>query len=204
MGVRPIETVYNGYRFRSRLEAKWAVYFNKLQIPYVYENEGFIIGDKVCYLPDFYLRSMNAFVEIKPESITSDELRDAKYKLESLCENEHKFGLLCVGDPYDNDISIYGNIATRKVNVHHEYVWLPAEFIIGAEVRIDEIYIRKMFDVGIVVGRRCEDIEFISPCGTDLGINTVIPFMDVFGFDRFPYEEQKEARQARFEHGECG
>lgn len=24
MTIKPIETVYNGYRFRSRLEARWA------------------------------------------------------------------------------------------------------------------------------------------------------------------------------------
>lgn len=27
MSIKPIETVYKGYRFRSRLEARWAVFF---------------------------------------------------------------------------------------------------------------------------------------------------------------------------------
>ena len=28
--IKAIETVYNGYRFRSRLEARWAVFFDAL------------------------------------------------------------------------------------------------------------------------------------------------------------------------------
>jgi hypothetical protein len=32
--LRPIDMVYNGYRFRSRLEARWAVFFDMLGVPY--------------------------------------------------------------------------------------------------------------------------------------------------------------------------
>ena len=32
--IKPIETVYNGYRFRSRLEARWAVFFDEAGIEY--------------------------------------------------------------------------------------------------------------------------------------------------------------------------
>ena len=32
MNIKPIETVYNGYRFRSRLEARWAVFFRAVGI----------------------------------------------------------------------------------------------------------------------------------------------------------------------------
>ena len=51
---KPIETHYKGYRFRSRLEARWAVFFDALQIPYRYEPEGFDLNG-LWYLPDFYL-----------------------------------------------------------------------------------------------------------------------------------------------------
>ena len=37
--VKPIETVYKGYRFRSRLEARWAVFFDALDIEWYYEPE---------------------------------------------------------------------------------------------------------------------------------------------------------------------
>ena len=53
--IKPIETVYNGYRFRSRLEARWAVCFDELGIQYEYEKEGYELIDGLRYLPDFWL-----------------------------------------------------------------------------------------------------------------------------------------------------
>jgi hypothetical protein len=41
MGLHAIETVYNGYRFRSRLEAWWAVFFDVVGMPYRREMEAF-------------------------------------------------------------------------------------------------------------------------------------------------------------------
>jgi hypothetical protein len=40
-GGKPIETLYRGYRFRSRLEARWAVFFDRARIPWRYEPEGY-------------------------------------------------------------------------------------------------------------------------------------------------------------------
>jgi len=51
--IKPIETVYKGYRFRSRLEARWAVFFDSLGVKYEYEPEGFRCSDGSAYLPDF-------------------------------------------------------------------------------------------------------------------------------------------------------
>lgn len=53
--MKAIETVYNGYKFRSRLEARWAVFFDSVGIKYQYEPEGFVLRDGTRYLPDFYL-----------------------------------------------------------------------------------------------------------------------------------------------------
>lgn len=49
----PIETTWRGYRFRSRLEARWAVFFDALGLKWEYEPEGFELGDGMRYLPDF-------------------------------------------------------------------------------------------------------------------------------------------------------
>lgn len=65
MEIKAIETIYNGYKFRSRLEARWAVFFDNAGIKYEYEPEGFTDGD-LCYLPDFYLPEHNVYVEVKP------------------------------------------------------------------------------------------------------------------------------------------
>ena len=67
MTIKAIETEYKGYRFRSRLEARWAVFFETMGIPWDYETEGFEV-DGTRYLPDFRLRGIRDefFVEIKP------------------------------------------------------------------------------------------------------------------------------------------
>jgi len=74
--IKAIETTYKGYRFRSRLEARWAVFFDTLGIPWKYEDQGYereidtVDGTKTArYLPDFYLPSRwgdrGMFVEVK-------------------------------------------------------------------------------------------------------------------------------------------
>lgn len=51
--MKAIETKYRGYRFRSRTEAKWAVFFTTLKFRWEYEPEGFQLSSGHWYLPDF-------------------------------------------------------------------------------------------------------------------------------------------------------
>lgn len=53
--IKAIETQYKGYRFRSRLEARWAVFFDALGLNWAYETEGFDLGELGWYLPDFWI-----------------------------------------------------------------------------------------------------------------------------------------------------
>src|SRR4051812_25766152 len=53
--MKAIETRYRGYRFRSRLEARWAVFFDKLGLQWEYEEQGYVLPKAGCYLPDFKL-----------------------------------------------------------------------------------------------------------------------------------------------------
>jgi len=76
--MQAIETVYNGYRFRSRLEARWAVFFDVLGMEYTYEPEGFEFEDGTKYLPDFFLPGSGFFFEVKPYSLTEDELQKVR------------------------------------------------------------------------------------------------------------------------------
>lgn len=66
--IKAIETIYRGYRFRSRLEARWAVFFDGMGIEYEYEPEGFDLGSAGWYLPDFWLPTFNGgiYCEVKP------------------------------------------------------------------------------------------------------------------------------------------
>ena len=66
--MKAIETRYDGKRFRSRIEARWAVFFNRMRIEYDYEPEGFELAENCRYLPDFLLKDTdgyNLWVEIK-------------------------------------------------------------------------------------------------------------------------------------------
>jgi hypothetical protein len=64
MTIQAIETRYAGCRFRSRLEARWAVFFDTLGVPWEYEPEGFDL-DGLWYLPDFYLPDLDTWFEVK-------------------------------------------------------------------------------------------------------------------------------------------
>ena len=52
--MRPKETKYKGYRFRSRLEARWAVFFDALGLEWLYEPDPFDLHfDYEDFIEDF-------------------------------------------------------------------------------------------------------------------------------------------------------
>jgi len=70
--MKAIETKYKGITFRSRLEARWAVFMDALEVKWDYEPEGYDL-DGFLYLPDFWLPAQNCFYEVKPEYPTHEE-----------------------------------------------------------------------------------------------------------------------------------
>lgn len=70
--LKPIPTKYNRHLFRSRLEARYAIYFDELNVEWVYEGEGYDL-DGVRYLPDFYLPKYKIYAEIKPKELNALE-----------------------------------------------------------------------------------------------------------------------------------
>lgn len=70
--IKPIETHYAGHLFRSRLEARFAVFFDTLGVGWVYEPEGYVVGGKP-YLPDFWLPREGLFFEVKGQFPTVAE-----------------------------------------------------------------------------------------------------------------------------------
>lgn len=65
--LRAITTRYKGFAFRSRMEARWGVFFDHLGIKWDYEPEGFELGNGLRYLPDFWLPEWKMWVEVKPD-----------------------------------------------------------------------------------------------------------------------------------------
>jgi hypothetical protein len=43
--MKAIKTKYGGYTFRSRLEARWAAFFDAFGLKWTYEPEGFVLND---------------------------------------------------------------------------------------------------------------------------------------------------------------
>lgn len=76
--LKALETVYNGVKYRSRIEARWAVFFDKAGIEAHYEPEGFDLGDGVKYLPDFYLPTWDTYFEVKGPEPTEAEREKAE------------------------------------------------------------------------------------------------------------------------------
>ena len=85
--IKAIQTEYQGYLFRSRLEARWAVFFDACGVKWEYEPEGYDLGHGIYYLPDFLLHDVqlggfgsdsdfsdirNLYVEIKGEMSQKD------------------------------------------------------------------------------------------------------------------------------------
>jgi hypothetical protein len=127
--IAAIETVYNGVRFRSRLEARWAVFFDAVKTPWQYEPEAFhlpaesIVSDSFPdrdpverlgrdwnYLPDFWLPEVNAWFEVKGEA-PRDDYRNMLHAFERLTERRL---ILAIGEmPYydTNDADIWDRTA---------------------------------------------------------------------------------------------
>lgn len=57
---KAVQTRYAGYHFRSRLEARWGVFFDSLGFEWRYEPETF-----PGYVPDFYIEQGNMWFEVK-------------------------------------------------------------------------------------------------------------------------------------------
>jgi hypothetical protein len=73
--LKPIETKYKGYKFRSRLEARWSVFFEEMGLDWSYEVEGFQLPSGAWYLPDFFIKSrdkcMDYWYEVKPKGTST-------------------------------------------------------------------------------------------------------------------------------------
>jgi hypothetical protein len=75
--IEVIETTYNGIKYRSRTEARWALFFDKLGWNAEYEPEGYDL-DGLWYLPDFYVPEINAFCLIKGNEFNYIEREKAR------------------------------------------------------------------------------------------------------------------------------
>ena len=194
--IKAIETEYNGYRFRSRLEARWAVFFDALGVKYEYEPEGFDLGNGVYYLPDFLIH------DVIPRFAQGDKLQDLYVEVKGTPNAEdankialfaEKYPIWVVGnlpDPDDYIESCMGQrrdfcenkICTNKLNFPNRCVFCP-------------------YDHGTIDGDCCFEFSL----GFDYGTLSFHGADSNYDFGAYYQEIEQaltKARQARFEHGE--
>lgn len=63
MTIKPIETLYRGHYFRSKAEARFAVFLDCLGVKWDYEPQGFDLGNGLKYLPDFKIYDVEIWDE---------------------------------------------------------------------------------------------------------------------------------------------
>lgn len=187
--IKPIQTEYNGNLFRSRLEARWAVFFDVCGVDYEYEPEGFDLGDGFLYLPDFLLHGVKGrvkgdlYVEVKGKMTDRDAVkikRFAELGFKNSDEGEKsETAILVVGKiPDGDDITEYiGSIA------YDDHTNWPNQFNFET---IDGDY----FAAYLGVNKNGEFELF----GDD---SNYLVDMDSTATER----AYRRARQARFEHG---
>lgn len=103
--IQPIETIYKSHRFRSRMEARWAVFMDTAGIPWIYEPDAYDLGDGLRYLPDFYLPSQDVFLEVKNPNAPKQDYE----KVRRLVALTHKTAYVFVRPPAPPDWSDYDN-----------------------------------------------------------------------------------------------
>lgn len=178
--IKAINTGYNGYLFRSRLEARWAVFFDEMEIKYEYELEGFEFENGVRYLPDFYLPEMDLYVEIKPSFGIVEEKDVEKFDAFALTGNKNL--LLIIGSPNQQNMFLINRYSISPL-------WEIKENSSNEDI-VDEYK-------GYLNDFECE-VEFsINPFNYKWTLAT--PHLRA-GFYDCKYEAAlKKAKQARFE-----
>lgn len=113
--IRAIETSYLGYRFRSRLEARWACFLTQAGVAFEYEPEGFETSAG-RYLPDFYLPGLGEWLEIKPriELVTQFDWE----RVAAFADGRNSIHVL-VGQPWPTEYRFYD-----AAQVPTRFVWL--------------------------------------------------------------------------------
>ena len=117
--MKAIQTEYKGYRFRSRLEARWAVFFDACGVEWEYEPEGYDLGDGIYYLPDFLLHGVDGrdggdiYVEVKGQMTETDALKIKRFIKQGETYEKFSPALLILGNiPVGEDmLEICANIS---------------------------------------------------------------------------------------------
>lgn len=107
--MRALPAIYNGQRFASRLECRWAYFWDALGVPWSYEPEVLeLAGDApITYIPDFFLPDMQCWVEIKGEIVSDVAGLLIIEKCRRLALQSSRPVILCFSEPYDPKCAVF-------------------------------------------------------------------------------------------------
>ena len=204
--IKPIETIYNGYRFRSRLEARWAVFFDTLGVKYEYEPQGFQFNG-TWYLPDFKIYDVEGehdicwrkdiYVEVKgePDSQSAKKVYGASYGWDEK-DNVVGIPIWVVGnipDPDDYVRDMERQREERCNSMHKNNRGMPTNYSMCSLC---------INCFGTLDGDSCYEFSL------DYTDHLILHGADSnYSFGRWSdrvSDAFRAARQARFEHGEKG
>lgn len=195
--IKAIETRYKGYRFRSRLEARWAVFFDAAGLKYEYEGQGFETKHG-GYLPDFFIPDQERYIEIKPTAEVSghDLLRMVEFN------GPHSLLVVC-GHPWPGEYKILYPTDGRLVATNKGWIHCP---LCG---RLQPLSVDMKWDAGVGVSCWPCDSGRLPLDGWKADESThfhkgFVCFTPTPAVDKQvrPIAAFKSARSARFEHGE--
>jgi hypothetical protein len=202
MEIKAIQTRYKGYHFRSRLEARWAVFFDTLGIEWAYEEEGFeteTSSGVERYLPDFRIgrKTSGLFVEVKGDnswltsrSVELDQLHDWGGILPSFSDSLGSArGLIVLGDiPLPEQKLILHPIMQHRKGMWKSWCLFTGNIFAPVEV-LDGNSISKLLEC------KPEAYPKWSNAHKSVNLGRYFPYLE---------DAYRSARSARFEHGESG
>lgn len=150
--IKAIPATYNGIEYRSRTEARWAVFFDLIGVGFDYEREGYQTK-RGWYVPDFWIPECKCWIEIKG---TDQDHNEHIEKLREVCYETDSYGFVFVGPPKEMRGSFIGCDYTDSSGGTY-----------GGELDTGIVSATKESCLVFVVDSGCRDREFYNAEGVE-------------------------------------
>lgn len=208
--IKAIETRYAGCRFRSRLEARWAVFFDSIGIEWQYEPQGYALtlpnGVTRGYLPDFWLPELDVWAEVK------GVLDEKSLETLIIAASAAGVGASPTADNFGSDtdypwrgrILVLGTVPSAGTSPTHYQITMMGDSLITAQMvffaRFKEVGWRLVwFDTPTTLNEYLCGVEPTERFLDNIANGRDVP---VLALQEKLVDAYGAARRARFEHGE--
>ena len=122
--MKPMGIEYKGYRFRTALEARWAIFFDACGVDWEYEPECYDLGDGLSYVPDFLLHGVSGraggdlYVEVIPRMTELDAIKIKRFA-------ERSWDMEGMEEVIKNPVLIVGRLpdGVSAVDISEDICW---------------------------------------------------------------------------------